>query len=360
MLKINKIYENIKAKDFCKDFIGSDSPRYVFGRNEFADSISEQIEIDGFIDDFTVEKEYLGKPIIAIENVPNNALVVIAVTVGKPLLAEKRVKQFQFNSIDYFSFYKYSKLPILEVKFWDGFIEDFNNNRPKYEWIYSKLFDSVSRNQFFNIINFRLSYDLDYMRGFSAIEDKQYFEDFLNLSEKDEVFVDIGAFDGYTTEEFITRCSDYKNIYLFEPEEKNIQIAKKRLEKFQNIDYYQLGLSNKKQTLRFDVSGSSSKITEEGSVTIEVDRLDDLIDNPITFLKMDIEGGEADALEGAKEIIKKYHPKLAISVYHKADDFWKIPEQIFSIRPDYKIYLRHYTEGFAETVMFFIPIKFDQ
>lgn len=51
------------------------------------------------------------------------------------------------------------------------------------------------------------------------------------------------------------------------------------------------------------------------------------------------------------------HPKIAISVYHKSSDFRKIPEQILSIRSDYKIYLRHYTESIYETVMFFIPIK---
>ena len=70
---------------------------------------------------------------------------------------------------------------------------------------------------------------------------------------------------------------------------------------------------------------------------------------------MDIEGAESYALEGAKEIIKQYRPKLAISVYHKKDDFWKIPMQILAIDGDYSIYLRHYTEAHAETVMFFIP-----
>ena len=70
---------------------------------------------------------------------------------------------------------------------------------------------------------------------------------------------------------------------------------------------------------------------------------------------MDIEGAESFAIEGAKETILKCHPKLALSVYHKKDDFWKIPEQIFNIRKDYDIYLRHYTEGTDETVMYFIP-----
>ncbi len=75
----------------------------------------------------------------------------------------------------------------------------------------------------------------------------------------------------------------------------------------------------------------------------------------ITFVKIDIEGAEGLAIEGMTRHILDEHPKLAISVYHKADDFWKIPEQILTIRDDYELYMRHYTEGTDETVMFFMP-----
>ena len=72
---------------------------------------------------------------------------------------------------------------------------------------------------------------------------------------------------------------------------------------------------------------------------------------------MDIEGSELDAIEGAKNLISLNHPRLAICVYHNAGDFWKIPQRILSIRSDYRIYLRHYTESIYETVMFFIPTR---
>jgi len=356
MLKINKLYNNPKAKAFCEEFINSNRPKYIFGRNEFAQSIANQIEVDGFIDDFTSDTSYLDKEIISIDKVPHNALVVVVV-IGKPLIAEKRVRKYQFDYLDYYSFFKYSNLEIKNIMFWDGMIDDIENNFNQYKWIYNLLKDDISKNQFYNIINFRLSYDLDYMRGFEAIEDKQYFESFLNLNISGESFVDVGAYDGFTSEEFIKLCPNYKKIFLFEPEENNLNIAKQKLENHSNIYYYQLGLSDKKETLNFDISGSSSKISNNGDITIEVDRLDNILNEEVTFIKMDIEGAEALAIEGAKETIKKYHPKLAISVYHKKDDFWKIPKQILEIRDDYIIYLRHYTEGISETIMFFIPNK---
>jgi hypothetical protein len=70
---------------------------------------------------------------------------------------------------------------------------------------------------------------------------------------------------------------------------------------------------------------------------------------------MDIEGFELNALKGAKEIIKKNKPKLAICVYHKANDIREITNFILSLNPNYRLYFRHYNEGISESVIFFIP-----
>ena len=72
---------------------------------------------------------------------------------------------------------------------------------------------------------------------------------------------------------------------------------------------------------------------------------------------MDIEGGELSALSGAHQTILDHHPRLAIAVYHGADQLWQIHSAVLSIREDYDIYIRHYTESIYETVMFFIPRK---
>jgi hypothetical protein len=69
---------------------------------------------------------------------------------------------------------------------------------------------------------------------------------------------------------------------------------------------------------------------------------------------MDIEGAELSALRGAENIIKTHRPKCAICVYHKFDDMWEIPDFLWSIVPDYKLYLRHYHSTCAETVLFAI------
>ena len=96
-------------------------------------------------------------------------------------------------------------------------------------------------------------------------------------------------------------------------------------------------------------------MSSEGACTIEVTTLDETVKEKVTFIKMDLESWEIKALEGCKQHITEDHPKLAISIYHSASDFWRVPEYILSLRQDYDVYLRHYTEGWSETVMFFLP-----
>jgi hypothetical protein len=77
----------------------------------------------------------------------------------------------------------------------------------------------------------------------------------------------------------------------------------------------------------------------------------------LTWLKMDIEGSEVSALQGSVRTISRYRPRLAICVYHLASDLWQIPRLVLNIDSRYAIYLRHYTEGVVETVMYFVPLK---
>lgn len=351
---IDEFSEDIQAIQFCEEFLSGNMPRYVFGRNEYANSIAKIIDIDGFIDDFCEEKEHLGKPVIKTPSVPKQALVVSAV-IGRPFTAGKRLRDHKIRYLDYFAFQKYASQKIMTIKFWEDFQYDLPNFIHRYESIYSLLVDKISRHTLESILKFRMSQNLRYMQGFEDTQYRQYFEDFLFLNKAGECFVDVGAFDGYTSLEFIKRFPGYSAIHLFEPDLINMKSVMKNLSSYRDVTFYPYGLSDKPAVLRFSSSGSCSMVSDEGSEKIHVKRLDDLIDEPISFLKMDIEGAEIPAIRGAANLIKKFKPKLAISVYHRKHDIFEIPELILSIDADYKLFLRHYTEGVDETVMFFVP-----
>jgi len=343
------------AKNFCNEFINaSPEKRYVFGINNYAERIADKLDIAAFIDDFTTNTEHMGKPILKTSDIPSDGLV-ISTLLGKPLTAKRVLSDASINFLDFFSFYSYSGLDLGNVRFWSDFNKEFKTNRNHYEEIYDRLIDDESKDVFSRIINFRLTADLSYMDGFSDRERFQYFEPFLNLKKSNEVFVDVGGFDGHTSLEFIKTCPDYKAIYFFEPEEKNMLVAKENLMDHSNVHLMQKGLSDNKATVSFSAGGSISAITEDGDYEIEVDTLDQIVSEKVSFIKMDIEGAESSAIEGARKTIYRDLPTMALCVYHYPDDLWKIASQVFSIRDHYDIYLRHYTEGVTETVMFFIP-----
>ena len=91
----------------------------------------------------------------------------------------------------------------------------------------------------------------------------------------------------------------------------------------------------------------------EGVEEIETVALDDVLAGKrIPFIKMDIEGAEYEALLGARKLIMENRPRMAISVYHKYEDFVTLADLVLKMHPDYKISFRHYGLDELETVMY--------
>lgn len=358
IIEQQKVSEN--TKKLVDEFLNTKVEKYILGRNANAKRLSKFVRVDGYIDDFTSETHFQGKPIFKSSQIKNKQAIIVSCSLAiYPHSALNSLKNAGFkNIVNILDIANYSDLD-LEIMFMSDAKRDLENSFSKFENIYNLINEEKSKKVFKDILSFRKNFELSYMKDYKVDEIGQYFEDFLDLQDG-EVFVDAGGFDGQTSIQFIKHSSKYKSIYIFEPSEKNLKMAKENLKEFQNVNFIAQGLSCKKDILKFDTeSGSASSISEKGTVTIEVDTLDSLVKEKVSFIKMDIEGGETMAIDGMRNHILNDHPKMAISVYHKVDDFWKIPEQIFAIRGDYDIYMRHYTEGTDETVMFFIPQKSD-
>lgn len=110
----------------------------------------------------------------------------------------------------------------------------------------------------------------------------------------------------------------------------------------------------KKEELRFSKNGNAgSRITVHGATKIYVDSIDHMHAKVrVTLIKMDIEGSEMAALKGAEKIIKRDRPKLAVCIYHNPEDIFEIPFLIKKLVPEYKLYIRHHSDTYAETVVY--------
>ena len=219
------------------------------------------------------------------------------------------------------------------------------------------LEDDFSKKTFENVLKGRISGQLKYFK--EVYVDDQYFPDDIITLDKEDVFVDVGAYVGDTVEQIVDKCKGkYKKIYCFEPDDNVRDLLIGNTSKYDNIEIINKGAWNQKETLYFqeDSNHGASSISNQGENLIELERIDKCIteDVRITHIKMDIEGAELNALKGADSIIKKDRPQLAICVYHKIDDFLKISEYLLSIMPEYKLYLRHHNISGTETVLYAI------
>lgn len=212
-------------------------------------------------------------------------------------------------------------------------------NKPEFDRIYSLLADDISRKTFLNIINYKISGKINYLTE-CEVSPNQPYETFFKLTEN-ETFLDLGAYNGDTVLEFVSRVGTYKKIVAVEPDTKTFRKLKNNTEHLENIELINTCISDKCKTVNFSMSaGRNSAVQKDGTPTncISVDSLN----LTPTFIKMDVEGEEVAAITGAKETILKSKPKMLISAYHRTDDFLKLPKAVLDIRDDYKIYLRHY------------------
>ncbi len=192
---------------------------------------------------------------------------------------------------------------------------------------------------------------------------------FFTFSEE-EVFIDCGAYDGDSSLDFIDQMKHkYKYIYAFEPLELECELMRRIFERRDDkdkIEIHKLAIADKEGMLFFHVDeGESidSALSEEGEIKVQATSLDAFFApgkkrHQPTFIKMDIEGAEVEALEGAKSIISKCLPKLAISAYHRLEHYWEVPLKISEIADGqhYEMCYRHYRSCF-DTVLFARPKK---
>ncbi len=237
----------------------------------------------------------------------------------------------------------------------DGILDSnfYSSNKEKFELFYESLEDSESKYVMEAFLKARITGDYSYLQN--VWRKDQYFDSSVVNLNSIKDWVDCGAYTGDTYEEYLKRCGGLGVSYLFEPDEKNIDILKKNYGNNSSVQIVPSGAWCEKTTLFFaDTRGDTGYIASEG-IKVEVDTIDNVLrGKKVDFIKMDIEGSEYNALLGAKKTIQSFAPTLAICVYHKKDDLLEIPKLIKSFCKDYNFYLRIYKPYSLELVLYAI------
>lgn len=247
----------------------------------------------------------------------------------------------------------------LAPEYWIGSRKEIKKYKKRILKVFENLDDFKSKKLFYDHFRMRLQFK-NGLHDFPDLDD-QYMP--LDFPLPDQIrLIDGGAFNGDTIRKIIKKNLKLDAVAAFEPDPTNfyklVKSVRKHQKHIKDSILLPLGLSKKSGHAKFEAGlGLGSRVDVSGSTDVFLVKLDDSLRTfKPTYIKMDIEGSEVDAIQGAQQIIKKYHPFLAICLYHKPEHIWQIPLLVKKIYPKFKIYIRSHGFNGFETVLYASPL----
>jgi FkbM family methyltransferase len=218
--------------------------------------------------------------------------------------------------------------------------------------------DEESRHIYASLLRFRLSHDYADLPTRST--GAQYFPEIQGRSQRPPRFIDCGAFDGDTLRE-LSRLGGAEAVAAFEPDLSNYRKLAETCRSLQNlgeVTLFPCALAARAGQARFEANGlAGSSLSDQGGDVVTCVALDEALATfRPTVVKMDIEGAEIEALEGARRMVQEYRPELVLCVYHRPAHLWQIPHLVRSWYGDAaRYYLRVHAHSGFDTVFYAIP-----
>ena len=321
-------------------------PIILYGMGDGADKILAQFDACGIrasgvfaSDEFVRGHSFHGfrvqKLSEVVEQFGEDIVSVIAFASQRPAVLEKmyaRDARFDVVAPD---------VPVVPGAVFD--MEFIRMHETEMQQAFDLFADEQSRQVFLDTVRFKLSGRLRYLRASETDKDEAFCT--ILRPAHEEHFADLGAYTGDTIRELL-RYADgaFASITALEPDRRSFRKLTAYAEGLSgNVRCEQSGAWSSDTVLCFsDKAGRQSRVAKQGRET-QMRALDSVLDGaPCTYLKMDVEGAEREAIAGASQTIRQYRPKLNIAAYHKSEDFFQLPLLVHTLCPDYRLYLRHH------------------
>ena len=222
----------------------------------------------------------------------------------------------------------------------------YREHQKEFEEVYTWLADEQSRIVYRDILNFKVSGKLPYLIHCETSVEEAY-ANIIQPNEQED-YADLGAYKGDTIQELL-RFSNGKinSICVFEPDRKNYKKLCLNVETMgltEKANLLNVAAYKESGTMLFsNKAGRQSALSKTEGIETPVESLDNALNGArVSFVNMDVEGGEKEAIEGCRKTIETWKPKMLISAYHRSEDLYALPMQMRQICPDYRIFFRHY------------------
>ena len=228
----------------------------------------------------------------------------------------------------------------------DHIAQAFFEHWEDFAWMYHRLMDNRSRRTMLAVLRNWRNFEMEPLNN---VIDKR-FDDYFDLEvlscDEDDVVADLGAYVGDTFSSYVKNygAEGFKRYFCYEITPENYKKLLRTTAMYSNVICCRkgAGAGPGEMFLSVNTNSSANGLEAQGEERVDVVALDDDITEPLTLIKMDIEGAEQSAMQGCVRHIREDRPKLALSVYHNFEDLWKLPRMIDDLVPGYRFYLRYH------------------
>lgn len=233
--------------------------------------------------------------------------------------------------------------------FGDGLFDSdyFKAHFDDFSKVYSLLFDELSKKAYYDILAYKLTGRLSYLKDCETPVSEAYGT-ILRPGEH-SVYADIGAYNGDTVREYLSYAGNDTTVYAFEPDARNYKKLCENVRKLPLTEahLYHLAAWNQKTELTFYArsgrnSASSTSHAGAKATIVEADRVDAYLPQGVDVINIDAEGADMRVLEGLSETIDQYKPTISCAVYHRNEDMFAIPLYLAEQYGSFRMYLRHF------------------
>ncbi|MBR6395324.1 MAG: FkbM family methyltransferase [Ruminococcus sp.] len=335
----------ITEKTNCWDKLKAEQrPIFIYGMGDGALKIMSAFREKGIVvsgifasDDFVRGHSFEGyrvHKLSEIEEVVDDFVVVLAFAAGYQEIVDKIIDIASRHTL---------YVPDVPVVGRGLFTYEYCvENAEKIQQVYDSLADDYSRKVYANIINFKISGNIDYLSEVTTPKEEIYRK--IIKPNMNEVYVDLGAYNGDTIREILefTRGT-YNSIYALEPDRKNFKKLAKFVDGMNHVYAFNAAAWCVDTELPFAAkAGRQSAITASSDNMVAARSVDSILGKKAaTIIKMDVEGFEREAIWGAAINISHNSPKMMVSLYHRNEDIFELPLLIKALNPNYKLYIRH-------------------
>ncbi len=338
------IKEILSSRSSLERISQSNKKIVLYGTGNGADMVLDELIKNGICvdfvaasDDFVRKRVFRGFEVRSITEVMRDntdALVLLGFATSIPEVMENIKEIHKTRELI---------VPVMPVFGNEIFDRQFlTDNLESSLFAYDLLSDEESKRVFEEMYRFQFTGDLSHLFSVESSREEA-LRNILCLSDSEHI-LDLGAYRGDTLEEIRNLFGSFACAVALEPDRKSFEKLLRYAEDKEGITALPYAVWNEEREFSFfGGGGRQSTLYGEGKYTVRAVAVDDIIeDRKITYVKMDVEGAEKEALEGMKTLLKTQKPKLSIAAYHRSNDLITLIPLIKSINPDYKIYLRHH------------------